>query len=101
MCVFIILGFISFPSAQTLTTLIFRENKISEIPAEIGELTQLTALDLSHNNLQGLPEGTPCIVCMYFVYRDHSGKMFVCVCDMGGRERRIMGGREEGESESE
>ena len=48
---------VCFYLSQTLTTLILRENKISEIPAEIGNLTQLTALDLSHNFLQGLPEG--------------------------------------------
>jgi len=27
------------------------------LPAEIGQLTQLTALDVSHNNLVSLPEG--------------------------------------------
>ena len=57
---------------QTLTTLILRENKISEIPAEIGELTQLTALDLSHNNLQGLPEGM--CICRIAI------GLCVCVC---------------------
>ena len=43
---------------QNLTSLILRENKIIELPPEIGQLTQLTALDVSHNNLQSLPEGT-------------------------------------------
>ena len=42
---------------QTLTTLILRENRISELPAAIGKLTQLAALDISHNNLQSLPQG--------------------------------------------
>ena len=56
MILLLMLGYAITP--QTLTTLILRENKISEIPAEIGELTSLTALDLSHNNLQELPEGT-------------------------------------------
>ena len=54
---------------QMLTTLILRENRISELPAEIGELTQLTALDVSHNNLHLLPEGewgggSMCIQCI-------------------------------------
>ena len=62
MYIYMYIGYVqllhSLHLTQTLTTLILRENKISEIPAEIGNLTQLTALDISHNNLQGLPEGT-------------------------------------------
>ena len=42
---------------QNLNSLILRENRISELPPEIGQLTSLTALDVSHNNLQSLPEG--------------------------------------------
>ena len=42
---------------QNLNSLILRENKLQELPPEIGQLTQLTALDVSHNSLQYLPEG--------------------------------------------
>ena len=30
---------------------------MKELPAEIGHLTQLTALDVSNNHLESLPEG--------------------------------------------
>lgn len=42
---------------QNLTSLILRENKLKYLPPEIGLLTQLTALDVSHNFLETLPEG--------------------------------------------
>ena len=44
-------------SLQNLTTLILRENKLKELPPEIGELTSLTVLDASHNSLHTLPRG--------------------------------------------
>ena len=50
-------GPFQFLSPQTLTSLTLRENRISELPAEIGQLTQLRSLDVSHNNLHHLPEG--------------------------------------------
>ena len=51
-------------SLQHITTLILRENKITALPSEIGRLSQLTALDVSHNNLHSLPEGVCVCVCM-------------------------------------
>ena len=50
-------SWICFISSQNLTTLILRENKLKELPPEIGELTSLTALDVSHNSLHTLPRG--------------------------------------------
>lgn len=42
---------------QHLTILNLHENKIKELPHGIGELVNLTTLDISHNHLESLPEG--------------------------------------------
>ena len=34
-----------------------RENKIRELPTGIGQLVNLVTFDVSHNNLEHLPEG--------------------------------------------
>ena len=43
--------------SQNLTMLSLRENKIRELPAGIGKLTQLGTLDASNNHLEHLPPG--------------------------------------------
>ena len=60
-----------------MTTLILRENRISEFPSEVGALTQLTALDLSHNNLRHLPPG----VCVHVHERARDLHVHVRMCD--------------------
>jgi len=45
-----------------LTILNLHENKIKELPRGIGELVNLTTLDVSHNHLELLPEGQPCLI---------------------------------------
>lgn len=44
-------------SQQNLTSLILRENKLKYLPPAIGSLGCLTALDVSHNFLETLPDG--------------------------------------------
>jgi len=47
---------------QHLTILNLHENKIKELPRGIGELVNLTTLDVSHNHLELLPEGRSCLL---------------------------------------
>lgn len=47
--------------SQNLTMLSLRENKIRELPAGIGKLTQLGTLDASNNHLEHLPPGNSLI----------------------------------------
>ena len=50
-------------ASQRLTILNLHENKIKELPHGIGDLVNLTTLDVSHNHLESLPEGQLSLIC--------------------------------------